>query len=155
MPAVQRVFTPEESAYLSMLPAVTNVSGTRITYAHEFKVACLADYLSGHSPSAFFRQAGLPPSLIGAKRIERCIARWKQDSDLVEEAHLSLESGNVSLFDGKVEAVSPSDVTKSVMSLSNSKRYDLRDLVIYQQSLHIHELEQEVARLRAIVGPAT
>lgn len=153
MPAVQREFTPEETAYLNMLPAVINVSGTRITYAHEFKVACLADYISGHSPSAFFRQAGLPPALIGAKRIERCIARWKQDSKLVREARMSLENDGASLFDGKVDAVSPSDVTKSVISLSNSKRYDLRDLVIYQQSLHIHELEQELARLRAFVGP--
>ncbi|NMM93293.1 transposase [Bifidobacterium sp. DSM 109957] len=149
----RRMFTPEEAAYLSMLPAVKHVSSTRISYTHEFKVTCLADYLSGHSPSAFFRQSGLEPSLIGSKRIERCVARWKQDDRLVKEARLAMDKGVSSLFDGKVDVVEPDDVTQSVMSLSRDKRYDLRDLIIYQQSLHIHELEQEVARLRAATAP--
>lgn len=31
----------------------------------------------GDSPTALFRKAGLGPEVIGSKRIERCVARWR------------------------------------------------------------------------------
>ncbi|NMM93297.1 hypothetical protein G1C95_0482 [Bifidobacterium sp. DSM 109957] len=45
--------------------------------------------------------------------------------------------------------VSPYDVARVALPKSNGARVDLRDLVIYQQSLHIHELEQELCRYRS------
>ena len=33
----------------------------------------------GGSPAAIFREAGLDPKIIGYKRVERCIARWKAE----------------------------------------------------------------------------
>ena len=38
---------------------------------------CVIRYLAGESPTKIFREAGLPPELIGYKRIERSVARWK------------------------------------------------------------------------------
>ena len=38
-------------------------------------------YNAGESPAAIFREAGLDPKLIGYKRIERCIARWKKQEE--------------------------------------------------------------------------
>ena len=54
-----------------------HVTRGRIVYAEDFKNHCVRRYLSGDSPAQIFRMAGLDSSLIGYKRIERCIARWK------------------------------------------------------------------------------
>lgn len=72
-----RDFTDEERAYLESLPAVAGVSGGMIRYTDEFRDSCMERYLSGASPVRIFREAGLDPELIGHKRIERCIARWR------------------------------------------------------------------------------
>ena len=71
-------FTAKERAYLASLPAVKSVSATHIRYTDRFRVEVMCRYHAGESPSAMFREAGLDPKLIGYKRVERCIARWKQ-----------------------------------------------------------------------------
>lgn len=70
-------FSDEEVWMLRKLPAVANVTRSRITYADTFKQACTMRYLAGESPTKIFREAGLSPSIIGYKRIERSVARWK------------------------------------------------------------------------------
>ncbi|WP_072724656.1 HTH domain-containing protein [Bifidobacterium lemurum] len=144
------MFTSEEMAYLGMLPVVRHVTHSRISYTHDFKVDCLRAYLSGESPTAIFRKVGLDPSLVGAKRIERCFARWKQSPDLVEEAQLRISNDTGPTYPGLDESVSPYDISRVTLPNSNGKKVDLRDLIIYQQSLHIHELEQEISRLRSV-----
>ena len=62
---------------LSSLPAVKAVKSGRIMYADEFKRRVAADCRRGESPVEMFRAAGLGPELIGYKRIERCVARWR------------------------------------------------------------------------------
>lgn len=71
-------FTAKERAYLASLPAVESVNTSRIRYSDRFRVEVMCRYNAGESPSAIFREAGLDPKLIGYKRVERCIARWKQ-----------------------------------------------------------------------------
>lgn len=72
-------FDDEEIGYLRSLPAVHDVrDGRIILYSDEFKQECLDRYYAGEVPSSIFRSAGLDPALIGRKRIERCIARWKK-----------------------------------------------------------------------------
>lgn len=71
-------FTAKERAYLSSLPAVKSVSASHIRYSDRFRVEVMCRYNAGESPSTIFREAGLDPKLIGYKRVERCIARWKQ-----------------------------------------------------------------------------
>ncbi|MFZ2477873.1 MAG: hypothetical protein WAW44_02115 [Bifidobacterium adolescentis] len=70
-------FSMDELQMLRDLPAVANVSKDRITYSNAFKQVCVIRYLAGESPTKIFREAGLPPELIGYKRIERSVARWK------------------------------------------------------------------------------
>ena len=70
-------FSTDELQMLRNLPAVANVSKDRITYSNAFKQVCVIRYLAGESPTKIFREAGLPPELIGYKRIERSVARWK------------------------------------------------------------------------------
>lgn len=74
-------FTAKERAYLARLPAVKSVSPSHIRYTDRFKVEVMCRYNAGESPSAIFREAGLDPKLIGYKRVERCIARWKQQEE--------------------------------------------------------------------------
>ncbi|MEJ5922051.1 HTH domain-containing protein [Bifidobacterium thermophilum] len=70
-------FTAEELRYLRSLPAVVAVSAGRIRYTEAFKRVCMRQYRQGKSPARIFREAGLDSALIGYKRIERCIARWR------------------------------------------------------------------------------
>lgn len=74
-----REFTDSEIRYLRSLRAVDTVTPTRIIYSSEFKKRFLREYLNGKSPSAIFRDAGLPNVIVGRKRIERCTARWAKD----------------------------------------------------------------------------
>ena len=71
-------FSAREIRYLQSLPAVERVSQGRIHYTEGFKRDCIRRYNAGESPAQIFRRAGLDSSLIGYKRIERCIARWKR-----------------------------------------------------------------------------
>ena len=123
MAGSQGLFTLKEAAYLRSLPAVKEVSATRITYSDRFKVECVRRYLKGESARKIFRDAGLDPSLIGAKRIERCIARWKTTKSIVDEA--ARIDANASGEDGVV-----------------------RDLIIYQQVQQITALQEKVAELQ-------
>lgn len=72
-----RDFTPEEAAYLEGLEAVTAVEGgRRIRYAPGFRAEALERYARGEAPAAIFRRAGMPPELVGRKRIEDAMRRW-------------------------------------------------------------------------------
>ena len=85
----------EELQMLRDLPAVVNVSKDRITYSNAFKQVCVIRYLAGESPTKIFREAGLPPELIGYKRIERSVARWKA-------AVLKSVSGSSNMSNGEI-----------------------------------------------------
>ena len=64
-------FSPEEIKYLKSLPAVAEATSKRITYTDDF------------------REAGLDSALIGYKRIERCLARWREAQDEILGAEAS------------------------------------------------------------------
>lgn len=63
--------------YLTTLPAVKTATGRRIVYAERFKRRVADGCRRGESPVRMFREAGLGPEVIGYKRIERCVARWR------------------------------------------------------------------------------
>lgn len=75
-----RGFTARQRAYLLSLPAVRSVGAVRIRYSEGFREECMRRYGRGESPRCIFSDAGLDPEIIGAKRIERCIARWRKES---------------------------------------------------------------------------
>lgn len=85
----------DELQMLRDLSAVANVSKDRITYSNAFKQVCVIRYLAGESPTKIFREAGLPPELIGYKRIERSVARWKA-------AVLKSVSGSSNMSNGEI-----------------------------------------------------
>ncbi|OZG62497.1 MULTISPECIES: hypothetical protein [Bifidobacterium] len=79
----RKEFDARQLRYLRRLSAVESVTATKIRYSRAFQLDCMRRYILGDHPTAIFRDAGLDPSIIGYKRIERCIARWRQDPDIM------------------------------------------------------------------------
>lgn len=140
-------FTAKERAYLSSLPAVESVSASHIRYADSFRIEVMCRYDAGESPAAIFREAGLDPKLIGYKRIERCIARWK----MMEPADDDAEPISADKFPRTGNPLIPPAPIRAATIRENfggSEAKDLRDMLIAQQIRYIHELTAENDRLR-------
>ena len=75
--------------YLRTLPEIVRrVQGGRIYYTNSFRTQATARYAMGDRPVDIFRDNGIGPEVIGYKRIERCLARWRESQDEI------LNSGN-------------------------------------------------------------
>ena len=159
----QKTFTLEEAAYLRSFPAVKEVSASRITYANWFKVECVRRYLKGEPARRIFREAGLEPSLIGSKRIERCVSRWKSDGFIMGEAakekteDLDDEKSNIDAVGGglpkpKTLLENYNIANAAFMAIGTSKNgrkmFDVRDLIIYQQVRQIAMLQEKIDELQ-------
>lgn len=119
-----------------MLPAIDSVTESRITYSRQFQIDCMRRYLQGEKPTAIFTSAGLSPSVIGHKRIERNIARWKRDESIMEKAKQPKSS------DAPVNTT-PSELPEVALG-------KIQSLVCQVLSLNerIEELERTVEELR-------
>ncbi|PLS29952.1 hypothetical protein Uis1B_2220 [Bifidobacterium margollesii] len=73
-----RTLTEGDRLMLAERPEIIRVGRTgRIRWAPWFKREFTDRYARGETPTAIFRDHGLGPELIGAKRIERAAARWR------------------------------------------------------------------------------
>lgn len=74
-------FTEQTASLLKSLEAIDHIDrdAGRIYYSEKFKRHVISSWHGGgrDSPTALFRKAGLGPEVIGSKRIERCVARWR------------------------------------------------------------------------------
>lgn len=113
-------FSPEEVEYLRSLPVVAEATSRRITYTESFKHNCMRRYHAGESPVELFREAGLDPSLIGYKRIERCFARWRKIACRMGTDRLVSVDGNGGVMPSASAGVVPSadsaEVARSAVS---------------------------------------
>lgn len=162
-------FSDEEIQLLRGLPAVSNVTRDRITYSDTFRQVCTIRYLAGESPTKIFREAGLPPELVGYKRIERRVARWK-------EAAIKSVNGSNTMTDGEIIAQLAARykralaTRRSLEDIANTATEpkpaataasndvhplslglfdgDTAGIIIRQQARRIDELERDVVRLR-------
>ena len=158
-----------EIQLLRGLPAVSNVTRDRITYSDTFRQVCTIRYLAGESPTKIFREAGLPPELVGYKRIERSVARWK-------DAAIKSVSGSDTMTDGEIIAQLAARykralaTRRSLEDIANTATEpkpaataasndvhplslglfdgDTAGIIIRQQARRIDELERDVVRLR-------
>ncbi len=162
-------FSDEEIQLLRGLPAVSNVTRDRITYSDTFRQVCTIRYLAGESPTKIFREAGLPPELVGYKRIERSVARWKEaaiksvngsetmsDNEIIAQlaerykcalvTRRSLDDATHAATEPKVAVkVVPTDTRPLSLGLFDG---DTAGIIIRQQARRIDELERDVVRLR-------
>lgn len=103
-------FTAKERAYLLTLPAVESVTQGRIFYTEEFKADCMRRYHEGDSPMRIFAEAGLYSDLIGYKRIERCVSRWRESERKGRLAYIaSIEAREQDLDSNSTESDTPAD----------------------------------------------
>lgn len=154
-------FSPDEINYLKSLPAVSEATSTRITYSEAFKRLSLRRYMAGESPVKLFREAGMSPELIGYKRIERAFARWKKAEagavrgDPSDEGRRSWKGGaddgtsQARLSDREGLARAGQTIDMPLPGSEASRKFDIRDVLIFQQIRRIDELEAQVDRLRA------
>lgn len=149
-------FSAEEVAYLKSLPAVADATSRRITYTEEFKDHCVERYAQGASPVSLFREAGLDPALVGHKRIECAIARWRKAKGVPKASRRHVQTAQAG-----GEWTEPSQFTPDRSGLVagpvlSDGQGDIRDVLIYQQVRRIDELEHQVLdltnRLRQVMG---
>lgn len=134
-------FSAEEVAYLKTLPAVADATRNRIIYAESFKVDCVLRYAQGESPVQLFREAGLDPSLIGYKRIECAIARWRRQMNVATTPVKKRTHGR------RPPAVGAAVANTEFEPQPIGTRGDIRDVLIAQQVRRIDELERQVNEL--------
>ncbi|WP_206432004.1 hypothetical protein [Bifidobacterium callimiconis] len=132
----RKKFTRKQAAYLRSLPAVERVVDGRVTYSESFKRHCMRRYAAGDSPAVIFREAGLDSSVIGYKRIERCIARWRKTIMPSME-----ESGELTPETIAEEAAGVVSAESEPFRMSYEK-------LLERQINRIDELEHELSSLR-------
>lgn len=117
----------EELQMLRDLPAVANVSKDRITYSNAFKQVCVIRYLAGESPTKIFREAGLPPELIGYKRIERSVARWKAAALKSVNGSSNMSNGEIitELVNLYVHAVTRKEKLDDIAGIANPDKANI------------------------------
>ena len=74
----KKIFTKEQVQSLLQNPNVSACSGKSITYHQDFKVAAVRRYHEGLPPSAIFREAGFPASLLGKDRMDGRLKAWRK-----------------------------------------------------------------------------
>lgn len=158
-------FSVRERRYLESLPAVRRVAGRRIYYTDWFKRECIRRYRRGDSPQTIFSDAGLGSRLIGYKRIERCIARWKRTVKLGDgnAGGGSGDSGTTNVLtdvlndDADTVAGDMTGHARRIGVREGSGLYsgDVRDLMIAQQARRIDALERETRRLTMRINELT
>ena len=132
----RKKFTRKQAAYLRSLPAVERVVDGRVTYSESFKRHCMRRYAAGESPAVIFREAGLDSSVIGYKRIERCIARWRKTV-----MPSMKESGELT----------PETIAEEASGVVNPESEPFRmsyEKLLERQINRIDELEHELSSLR-------
>lgn len=75
-------FTADQRRLLEDLDAVDHVdSRGNIHYTKEFSKHAIAEYQRGKGPKQIFTEAGFPLEILGYKRIERAMYRWRHAYD--------------------------------------------------------------------------
>ena len=150
----QGKFTAKERAYLMSLPAVESVTSERIFYAERFKTECMRRYHEGESPTKIFNDAGLYSSLIGYKRIERCIARWRADERSGRLGGV-YETGDMMMGNLPGEAVTPRFLGNGANGARNARWpidaraprpvQDVSGLLLMRYESRLRTLEKRIA----------
>lgn len=77
-----RGFTASQRQLLESLDAVSHVDARgNIHYTKEFSKHAIEEYKRGKGPKQIFAEAGFPLEIMGYKRIERAMYRWRHAYD--------------------------------------------------------------------------
>lgn len=74
----KRIFTKEQMEGLSKNPHVTRCSEKSVTYAKDFKVLAVKQYIEGLTSREIFMKAGLDPAILGRKSPKDLLRAWRK-----------------------------------------------------------------------------
>lgn len=152
-------FSVREMDYLRSLPAVARVTPERIFYTESFKRDCVTQWMAGESPVRIFARAGLDSELIGYKRIERCMSRWRSNylNDILRDSTRHTGTAGVSPSEADLQqsgqnagsnpAIHPAEPPSLPQRTDGGPRQHTWPMVIAQQAHYIDMLEHQIARL--------
>lgn len=138
-----RRFDNKEIRYLNSLDAVESATPTRIRYTDAFRDEFLRRDMAGESPTVIFREAGLPPNLIGAKRIERAAARWREEGAKPVSELAAAQPGDLDRL-GEYQRLTDR-LAQHVRQLERHAQHAEQDIFNLEQ--HIIRLEQRMRLL--------
>lgn len=84
-------FNSEQIARISKNERIVKCSSKSITYSNDFKVLAVRQYAEGMSAGQIFRNAGLPPELVGECVPDDCLGRWRRKLAIKGEAGLNID----------------------------------------------------------------
>ena len=136
----RKTFTSEETAILRTSPAVIRTTSRRITYASWFRRYAVVMSRRGERPSDIFRGVGLDPGILGTKRIERCMSRWRTEyagtefgphevDGLLGHAGGPDAEGLLEALDRMNDQLDCMDATRNAMTAAKRQSARLRDAI--------------------------
>jgi hypothetical protein len=85
------IFNEHQRRQIEANPHVASVSDRSIQYTADFKVKAVQENLIGKGPAQIFREAGFDLEIIGLKKAQNAIFRWKKIYHTLGEQGLSKE----------------------------------------------------------------
>ena len=71
------IFNEHERRVLESNPNVSSVSDRAIQYTSEFKIQAVKENLDGKGPAQIFIEAGFDLEMIGIKKAQSALNRWR------------------------------------------------------------------------------
>ncbi len=72
------IFNEHQVRQIESNPNVTSVSDRTIQYTYDFKVRAVKENLAGKGPVQIFTENGFDLEVIGTKKIQSSVARWRK-----------------------------------------------------------------------------
>jgi transposase len=88
------IFNEIQMKLLESNPNVDHVSERSISYTHDFKIKAMKENLNGKGPSQIFIEHGFDLQVIGPKKPQQCLKRWRKTfNEFGEEGFLTERRG--------------------------------------------------------------
>ena len=88
------IFNEHQRRQIEANPNVASVSDRSIQYTADFKLKAVRENLAGKGPAQIFREAGFDLEIIGLKKAQSAIKRWKKTyQNLGEQGFLEERRG--------------------------------------------------------------
>lgn len=101
------IFNEHQRIQIEANPNVGSVSDRAIQYTAEFKLKAVQENSLGKGPAQIFREAGFDLEIIGLKKAQSAIKRWKKTyQDLGEQGFLEERRGKGSTGRPRTEKLS-------------------------------------------------
>ncbi|QNF29909.1 IS3 family transposase [Metabacillus elymi] len=79
------IFNEFQRQQLENNPNVNHVSDRSISYKPEFKIAAIKEYKNGKGPTDIFIEYGFDLDIIGSKKPQQCLKRWRKTYEMYGE----------------------------------------------------------------------